>query len=80
MLADIFSGKITKWNDPKIAELNPGSKLPALAIAPRPPCRRVGDHVSSSLHILSAASPAWRDEVGVNDQRRLAGRRGRERQ
>jgi phosphate transport system substrate-binding protein len=30
--ADIFRGAITKWNDPAIAKLNPGVKLPALAI------------------------------------------------
>ncbi|MDQ6633456.1 MAG: phosphate ABC transporter substrate-binding protein PstS [Gemmatimonadota bacterium] len=28
-LADVFLGKITKWNDPRIAALNPGAKLPA---------------------------------------------------
>ena len=31
-LAKIFSGKITKWNDPAIAALNTGAKLPATAI------------------------------------------------
>ncbi|MEW6677329.1 MAG: phosphate ABC transporter substrate-binding protein PstS [Pseudomonadota bacterium] len=30
--ADIFRGAITKWNDPAIAKLNPGVKLPATAI------------------------------------------------
>ena len=34
VLADIFAGTITKWNDPKLVELNPGVKLPSLAIAP----------------------------------------------
>src|SRR6516164_5599277 len=29
-IADIFLGKITKWNDPRIAALNPGAKLPAM--------------------------------------------------
>jgi phosphate transport system substrate-binding protein len=32
-LAKIFSGKITKWNDPAIAAQNSGAKLPATAIA-----------------------------------------------
>ena len=32
LLADIFMGKVTKWNDPKIANLNPGVRLPASAI------------------------------------------------
>jgi phosphate transport system substrate-binding protein len=31
-LAKIFSGKITKWNDPAIARDNPGEQLPALGI------------------------------------------------
>ena len=30
--AEIFRGAITKWNDPKIAALNPGVNLPATAI------------------------------------------------
>ncbi len=34
MVAEIFAGSITKWNDPKIVELNRGLKLPSLAIAP----------------------------------------------
>ncbi|GGY87618.1 phosphate-binding protein PstS [Pseudoduganella plicata] len=29
VVGDIFLGKITKWNDPAIAALNPGVKLPA---------------------------------------------------
>jgi len=32
LLVDIFSGKITKWNDAKIAEVNAGATLPALDI------------------------------------------------
>src|SRR6185436_5750559 len=32
LLADIYLGKVTKWNDPAIAKLNPGMKLPATDI------------------------------------------------
>ena len=32
-IANIYLGKITKWNDPAIAKLNPGLKLPDTAIA-----------------------------------------------
>ncbi len=32
VLADVFLGRITKWNDPRIAALNPGVKLPATDI------------------------------------------------
>src|SRR5262245_12773380 len=34
VLADIYLGKITHWNDPKIASLNPGAQLPDQAITP----------------------------------------------
>jgi phosphate transport system substrate-binding protein len=34
LLADIYIGKVSKWNDPKIAAVNPGVKLPDLAITP----------------------------------------------
>jgi phosphate transport system substrate-binding protein len=34
VLAQIYMGKITKWNDPKIAALNPGVKLPDKTIVP----------------------------------------------
>ena len=33
LLGDIYLGKITKWNDPAIAALNPGVQLPDSAIA-----------------------------------------------
>lgn len=34
VLAQIFMGTISKWNDPKIADLNPGVTLPDLGITP----------------------------------------------
>jgi len=34
VLADIYQGKITNWNDPAIAALNPGVTLPNVAITP----------------------------------------------
>ncbi|HET7363115.1 MAG TPA: phosphate ABC transporter substrate-binding protein PstS, partial [Burkholderiales bacterium] len=33
LLADIYLGKVSKWNDPAIAKLNPGVQLPATAIS-----------------------------------------------
>ncbi len=33
-VGEIYLGNITKWNDPKIAQLNPGVNLPDKAIAP----------------------------------------------
>ncbi len=34
ILADIYLGKITKWNDKRLTEINPNAKLPDLAITP----------------------------------------------
>jgi ABC-type phosphate transport system substrate-binding protein len=34
VIAGIFTGTITEWNDPKIAADNPGLTLPALRIEP----------------------------------------------
>ena len=34
LVADIFAGKVKKWNDARVAELNPGAKLPDEAIIP----------------------------------------------
>src|ERR1051326_2401528 len=33
VVADIFLGKITKWNDERLTKINPGTKLPDLAIS-----------------------------------------------
>jgi phosphate transport system substrate-binding protein len=64
MLADIYDGKITKWNDPKIAEMNRGVKLPNLAIAP---VYRADGSGTSFVYTsyLSAVSPVWREKVGA---------------
>ncbi len=64
VLADIFMGKITKWNDPKIAELNQGVTLPGTAIAPVHRADGSGtSYVFTSY--LSAVSPDWKDKVGA---------------
>ena len=42
LLADIFLGKITKWNDPAITKLNPGVNLPGTDITVVAPVRRLG--------------------------------------
>jgi phosphate transport system substrate-binding protein len=34
VIADIYTGRIQNWGDPRIAALNPGAKLPNLAITP----------------------------------------------
>ncbi len=63
ILAGIYLGKITKWNDPAIVALNPGLKLPAAAIAP---VRRADGSGTSFIftHYLSKVSPEWKSVVG----------------
>jgi phosphate transport system substrate-binding protein len=64
-LADIYLGKVTKWNDPAIAALNSGLKLPDLAIAPV--YRSDGSGTTFIFtHYLSEVSPEWKDKVGEN--------------
>ena len=44
VIANIFNGKITTWNDPAIAKLNADAKLPSTPIKVVLPLRRVGHH------------------------------------
>jgi phosphate transport system substrate-binding protein len=63
LLADIYLGKIKKWNDPAIARLNPGVRLPALAI--EVVHRSDGSGTTFNwAHYLSQVSPQWRTSVG----------------
>ena len=65
LLAEIYMGKISKWNDPKIAAVNDGVALPNLAIAPV--YRADGSGTSFVFtSYLSAASPDWKSQVGAN--------------
>jgi len=64
-LADIYLGKITKWNDPAIAKLNPKVKLPADDIAVVERSDGSGTTFNFSYY-LSASSKDWKDKVGVN--------------
>jgi len=64
LLAGIYLGKVTKWNDPAIAQLNPGVKLPAndIAVVHR-------SDGSGTTYIfcdfLSKVSPDFKQKVGV---------------
>jgi phosphate transport system substrate-binding protein len=65
LLAEIYAGKITKWNDPRLVELNRDVKLPSLAIAPVYRADASGtSYVFTSY--LSAVSPEWKKDVGAN--------------
>jgi phosphate transport system substrate-binding protein len=65
MLADIFLGKIKRWNEPAISKLNPGAKLPSSEIT--------GVHRSDGsgttfiwVDYLSKISAEWKQKVGAN--------------
>ena len=62
-LANIYLGKITKWNDPAIASLNPGVKLPDLRITVVH--RSDGSGTTFNfVNYLSKVSPEWQTKVG----------------
>jgi phosphate transport system substrate-binding protein len=65
LLADIFLGKITKWNDAAIEKLNPGVKLPDTAITVAH--RSDGSGTTYIfMDFLAKVSPEWKTKVGVN--------------
>ncbi len=63
MLADIYLGKIKKWNEKAIADLNPGVKLPDENITV---VRRSDGSGTTFLwtDYLSKVSPEWKEKVG----------------
>jgi phosphate transport system substrate-binding protein len=63
--AGIFLGKITKWNDPAIAEANPGVKMPDLNIAVVRRADVSGTTFVFTQH-LSAISPEWDKGPGTS--------------
>jgi phosphate transport system substrate-binding protein len=64
-LANIFLGNIKKWNDPKIAALNPGVNLPDLVIVPVHRTEGSGTTFIFTDY-LSSVDPVWADSVGKN--------------
>lgn len=66
VLGDIFLGAIRRWDDPRIARLNPGFKLPALPITV---VHRSDGSGTTFIFVsfLSNTSPAWASSVGAND-------------
>ena len=63
LLAQIFLGKLTKWNDPALQALNPDIKLPDAAITVVH--RSDGSGTTFNwVNYLSKVSPEWRDKVG----------------
>jgi phosphate transport system substrate-binding protein len=64
VVSGIFLGTIKKWNDAKIAKLNPGAKLPGDAITVA--YRSDGSGTTAVFtEYLAKVSPAWKDKVGA---------------
>ena len=64
VIAKMYMGQITNWNDPAIKALNPGATLPDLKVTP---VYRTGNSGTtySFTDFLAAASPAWKSQLGV---------------
>ncbi|WP_454649152.1 phosphate ABC transporter substrate-binding protein PstS [Bradyrhizobium liaoningense] len=63
VLADIFLGRITRWDDPALRELNPDLKLPAANISVIH--RTDGSGTTFNFaNYLSKVSPEWRTKIG----------------
>jgi phosphate transport system substrate-binding protein len=67
LLADIYLGKITHWNDKRIKKLNGGLKLPSLKITPVFRSDSSGTSWNFTDY-LSSISKAWKSKVGVGTQ------------
>lgn len=63
VLAEIYEGKITTWNDSKIAALNPGVSLPSTSITPVYRSDGSGDTYAFTDY-LSRVSPEWKANIG----------------
>ena len=62
LLADIYLGKIARWNDPAVAALNPGVKIPDVKITVVH--RSDGSGTSFNFtNYLSKVSPEWASKV-----------------
>jgi phosphate transport system substrate-binding protein len=60
VIADIFQGKITKWNDPAIKAINPGASLPGTPITLAVRSDSSGTTANFSLFLMQAAGSDWK--------------------
>jgi phosphate transport system substrate-binding protein len=64
-LSKIYLGEIKKWNDPAIAKLNPGAKLPSTAIALVHRADASGTTFNFTYY-LSDVNADWKSKVGTS--------------
>ncbi|HLV95880.1 MAG TPA: phosphate ABC transporter substrate-binding protein PstS [Candidatus Acidoferrales bacterium] len=65
VIADIYLGKVKKWDDPAITKLNPGLKLPDMDITVVH--RSDGSGTTFTFtNYLTKVSPEWKEKVGSN--------------
>src|ERR671934_695311 len=64
-IANVFLGKVKKWNDPQVAKQNAGVKLPGSSITV---CHRSDESGTTKLFTtyLAAYSPEWSSKVGAD--------------
>jgi len=67
IVAGIYLGQITNWNDPKIKKINPGVNLPNLKITPAYRSDGSGDTYAFTDY-LSRVSKTWKNKVGFSTQ------------
>ncbi len=67
VLAEIYLGKITSWDDPAIAKLNPGANLPSTKITPVYRSDGSGDTYAFTNY-LSTIDPEFKSKVGTSTQ------------
>lgn len=63
VMAEVFMGTVSKWNDPKLVALNPGKKLPDMAITVVHRADGSGTTFNWTDY-LATVSPEWEKRVG----------------
>jgi phosphate transport system substrate-binding protein len=73
VIAGVFDGRISSWNDPAIAALNPGVSLPSTEVSV---IHRSDGSGTTSIFTtyLTKASPDWVTKVGGGDPKKSAGK------
>ncbi|HEV2361894.1 MAG TPA: phosphate ABC transporter substrate-binding protein PstS, partial [Acidimicrobiales bacterium] len=66
VIAEMYLGKITKWNDPAIAALNPGVNLPSTTVVPVHRSDSSGDTFLFTSFLSAADSTDWTVSPGTS--------------